>query len=119
MYKLARSRACANALGAAKVSMHWTSFEPEQVPRLTVKAELTVSSAELRFSAKAFPVDPRISIGRSFENRQLPLPFPGYPLAYHGQYGVGVPKGEVARSAAEAEKIAKEIGMPYTQERRK
>ena len=26
------------------------------------------------------------------------------------QYGVGVPKGEVARSAAEAEKIAKEIG---------
>ena len=29
----------------------------------------------------------------------------------HWQYGVGVPKGEVARSAAEAEKIAKEIGM--------
>ena len=27
---------------------------------------------------------------------------------------MGVPKGEVARSAAEAEKIAKEIGIPYT-----
>lgn len=27
------------------------------------------------------------------------------------QYGVGVPKGEVARSAAEAETIAKSIGM--------
>lgn len=27
------------------------------------------------------------------------------------KYGVGVPNGEVARSAAEAEKIAKSIGM--------
>ena len=27
-----------------------------------------------------------------------------------GQYGVSVPKGEVARSAAEAESIAKQIG---------
>ena len=33
--------------------------------------------------------------------------------AYNWQYGVGVPKGEVARSAAEAEKIAKEIGMRH------
>ena len=31
--------------------------------------------------------------------------------AYVIQYGIGVPKGEVARSAAEAEKIAKEVGM--------
>lgn len=27
------------------------------------------------------------------------------------QYGIGVPKGGVATSAAEAEKVAKEIGM--------
>ena len=32
------------------------------------------------------------------------------PEAYKRQYGIGVPKGEVARSAAEAEKIAKDIG---------
>jgi len=31
--------------------------------------------------------------------------------AYESQYGIGVPKGEVARSAAEAETIAKHIGM--------
>ena len=31
---------------------------------------------------------------------------------------MGVPKGEVARSAAEAEKIAKELGLPCTQEQR-
>lgn len=31
--------------------------------------------------------------------------------AYELQYGIGVPKGEVARSAAEAETIAKHIGM--------
>ncbi len=31
--------------------------------------------------------------------------------AYEWQYGIGVPKGEVARSAAEAETIAKHIGM--------
>ena len=31
--------------------------------------------------------------------------------AHIWQYGVGVPKGAVARSAAEAETIAKEIGM--------
>lgn len=32
----------------------------------------------------------------------------------HDQYGVGVPKGEVARSAAEAEAVAKSIGIPST-----
>lgn len=30
-------------------------------------------------------------------------------------YGIGVPKGEVARSAAEAESIAKKIGMSELQ----
>lgn len=29
------------------------------------------------------------------------------------QYGIGVPKGDVAHSAAEAEKVAKGIGMPF------
>ena len=33
--------------------------------------------------------------------------------AYNYQYGIGVPKGEVARSAAEAESIAKQIGTDH------
>ena len=37
--------------------------------------------------------------------------FPYFQKLTIEQYGVGVPKGEVARSAAEAEKIATEIGM--------
>ena len=38
-------------------------------------------------------------------------PSPDRPTAYNWQYGIGVPNGEVARSAAEAETIAKQIGM--------
>jgi hypothetical protein len=29
------------------------------------------------------------------------------------QYGIGVPKGGVATNAAEAEQVAKSIGMPF------
>ena len=33
--------------------------------------------------------------------------------AYNYKYGIGVPKGEVARSAVEAESIAKQIGTEH------
>lgn len=36
----------------------------------------------------------------------------------HRQYGVGVPKGHVARTADEAEAVAKSIGIYLVQNRR-
>jgi hypothetical protein len=37
----------------------------------------------------------------------------GHTWLIRVQYGIGVPKGGVATNAAEAEKIAKSIGMPH------
>ncbi|KAL9630262.1 MAG: hypothetical protein Q9164_006506, partial [Protoblastenia rupestris] len=71
MYKLARSRPLAAALGVVKPNTSARSSALQQKRFLSIHEYL---SANLLKS-----------------------------------YGIGVPKGEVARSAAEAEKIAKEI----------
>lgn len=88
MLKLTRSKPLADLLGAVKVhglpSSEFNANNQQHIP-----SPRTSAIQQKRF----------LSIHEYLSARLLKT------------YGVGVPKGEVARSAAEAEKIAKEIGM--------
>lgn len=65
-------------------------------------------------SAEALPFYSRISIGQLIEDSGLNIqPVALYRSTYGQQYGIGVPNGEVARSGAEAETVAKKIGALF------
>lgn len=111
MFKLARSRPLAAALRAVKVCGNphdWTC-------PLAAKADTQQQDIPPRSSAlqqKRFLSIHEYLSANLLKTVSAMTAWLG-ARAYYWQYGVGVPKGEVARSAAEAEKIAKEIGTRH------
>lgn len=93
MFKLARSKPFAAALRAA------TKVCSPKKPSL--QTELQIKSQQLDTPARSSAVQQKrfLSIHEYLSANLLKT------------YGIGVPNGEVARSAAEAESIAKKIGM--------
>lgn len=64
-------------------------------------------------SAETVSIHSRISIGQFVKDSGFNIQALPYLSTYGQQYGIGVPNGEVARSGAEAEIIAKKIGAYF------
>ena len=108
MYKLGRSRALGTALRAVRVCA--------DLPELRV---LSLTDTSSRCGAQSYSNSNGTSAytntyQRACLNRYGSSLSCAVDLAYNGQYGIGVPNGEVAKTAEEAEAIAKKIGMKYT-----
>ena len=90
MFKLARSRQAASAFQAVKVGLHSFSTAPGPPLRLTRRPIQNAPALQQRRN---------LSIHEYRSAKLLE------------SYGIGVPKGDVAHSAAEAEQVAKGIRM--------
>ncbi|GMF94128.1 unnamed protein product [Aspergillus oryzae] len=120
MFKLARSRPIAAAFRAATVRFlsFAQTFESYNSTLIDIglahrSLPFNLAFASNRETCRSMNICPRSSSSRYEQPDALDFPPPPSRRTNRSdtQYGVGMPKGEVAYSAEEAEAVAKSLGM--------